>query len=627
MELEKYPLNRIKIPYIPGGTTVYDSTGKSSILEIPTAVSKLLEKGVMEVSLKEIQKQGITVNTGIAEGTIRFVYPQKLQSLVSFVGTLPAHTLVFTNPSENPKNHPTELTNEVYLTEEDVEFQSTEPTTFSAIRPSDSSVHSISRLGHMISFINLQQKKTPFPPSDLRLFLPPVHIASQHAGDCAADSLQTVLFFADFYLEVFANGANEIYKKYIQTDQTVIFNVDDPRLVEEIRERFHVTDRGSRTTDLLFVFASMVRRFILIRLLDFGTPEEIQSLQVPQTTCLLPSAVSNVAGPRQRRKSINILSGVTIARRLSRIFDPKGMFTANKKLMGTEINLMVEHTFYCLLFQIFNIPEFKSIIFDNHLGAPCDVSQITAVLFACLQTKKDKYYAGEEGEGHSISIFRNNDQWYLQDDNIGIAIPMQNFDVEHYFTKQGEFFFRSFEQLPNKTQIIEQRFFTKNDWQKRKPLNYTFYGYDYKDTTGQTKQKICAISNTINYMSEYMSGPTRLILFHGDIDPEKNKKATSSCTAPVKNEAGTRPAPLKVQTIKAVPPTLQEQLLTNYKQGKIQKAVGALEVRALRKNIQNNLNSFTINTRRNNNARSRNMNTRKVRAPTNAEMQLQFTSF
>jgi hypothetical protein len=624
MQAEKTSLNRIKLLTIPGGTTIYDSTGNAHLLEQPTATSKLLEKGFSEISVPSLQAQGILYSSSNTQ--IKFVYPEKKQSLVSFLGVLPALTLIFTNPSEDPKNHPKELLNEVYVTQDEIEFSETEPATFPAKRISDNTTHTLSRLGHMISLINKQSSKSTFPPPDLRLYLPPVHIASQHAGDCGADALQTVLFFSDFFSETFASAANEIYKKYIRTEPKVLFIVDSPRLVEEVRNYFRIDAKDQKEEDVLFVFASMVRRFILIRLLDFGTDEEIASLNIPATACLVPSAVPSLAAPPKRRKSINALAGVTIARRISRIFDPKSMFNAEKKLMGTEITLLLEHTFYCLLFKTFHETQFKSIIYENAKGAPCDLSQITAILYSAHQTKKDSSYGGTEGEGHAISIFRNADVWYLQDDNIGIAQPLKNFDFEHYISSAGEVFFRSWEQLPKKTQLIEQGFFTEDQLRSGKAKRHTFYGYDYKDTkSGQVKQKICVATNLADYMSEYMTGGIKLMLVNGEIPPEKYKLAPYSC-GPKETTSVAQVTPPKEQRVKEVPSSILQQLNTNYSQGVTPRGTTSVSIRNLRRNIQIHLNSFTMNTRRNVRT-TNNASTRKVRVSNNAGIRGQLESF
>lgn len=622
MQTGKTSLKSIKLPYIPGGTTIYDLKGKAHTVKVPIALAKLLEAGYEEISLPSLEAQGIQVS----KSQVRFVYPKQQQSLVSFVGILPAHTLVFTNPSEDPKVHSKELTHEVYMTQEDIEFTSTEPATFPAIRILDSTPQILSRLGHMISLINIQQSNLVFPPPDLRLYLPPVHIASQHAGDCGADSLQTALFFADFFSDVFANLANELYKKYINTDSTVLFTVDDPRLLKEVRTYFHVDAVDQKEEDALVVFTSMLRRFLLIRLLDFGTKEEIASLNIPSTVCLLPSAVPSLAAPPKRRKSINTLAGVTIARRISRVFDPKSMFTADKKLMETDISLLIEHSYYCLLFKTFHLPQFTSLIHENHKGAPCELSQITAILYSCQQTKKDKNYGGTEGEGHSISIFRNAEVWYLQDDNIGIAQPMKNFDFEHYITTAGEVFFRSWEQLPNKTQLIEQGYFTEEDLRKGKARRHTFYGYDYKDkSSGYIKQKIFVATNLADYMSEYKSGSLKLMLIKGEISPEKNKEAYLSCI-PKEPEKVVAPVAPKEVKLKPLSSSILEQLDTNYKQGAAPRPTQTAMIRNLRRNIQMNLNSFTMNTRKATNTTT-NRNTRKIRVTNNTGIRQQFESF
>jgi hypothetical protein len=218
--------------------------------------------------------------------------------------------------------------------------------------------------------------------------------------------------------------------------------------------------------------------------------------------------------------------------------------------------------------------------------------------------------------------------WYLQDDNIGIAQPMKNFDLEHYIRTGGEVFFRSYEQLPNKSQLIEQGFFTEDDLRKGKAKRYTFYGYDYKDkASGYTKQKIFLSTNVAEYMSEYMSGPLKLILVHGDISPEKNKDAILSC---IPKEVSSKPvvnaAPKQTQ-LKPISSSILTQLNTNYKQGVSRPSVAPFQIRTLGKNLQIQMNSFSNTTRKGNKAPAANKNTRKLRISNNAGIRTQLETF
>jgi hypothetical protein len=278
------------------------------------------------------------------------------------------------------------------------------------------------------------------------------------------------------------------------------------------------------------------------------------------------------------------------------------------------------------LFKTFHQTQFKSIIYENAKGAPCDLSQITAILYSAHQTKKDSSYGGTEGEGHAISIFRNADVWYLQDDNIGIAQPLKNFDFEHYISSAGEVFFRSWEQLPKKTQLIEQGFFTEDQLRNGKAKRHTFYGYDYKDTkSGQVKQKICVATNLADYMSEYMTGGIKLMLVNGEIPPEKYKLAPYSCS-PKETTSVARVTAPKEQRVKEVSSSILQQLSTSYSQGVNPRVTTSVGIRNLRRNIQINLNSFTMNTRRNVRT-TNNASTRKVRVSNNTGIRGQLESF
>ncbi len=619
MATEKTSLESLKtkLVYIPGGVTIYDASKKALMVSVPTQISQLqtMYPGDVQVSVADLLAQGIQLK----DDTIQYVYPQKKQSLVSFLGTLPHHTLVFLNPSEDPSKHTNELSFDVYQTVETLELNAMEPATLTVVRVSDSSKHEISRLGHFISLIQLQQKKILFPPSDLRLFLPPVHIPSQHLGDCAADTVQTCLFFADGFYEVFAELANQLYKQYIQTEPNVIFGIENPKLVDEIRRRFKVKDTSQQAEDCLYVFASMVRRFILVRLLDYGTDEELAALKVPQTKCALPSAVRPIHPLPGRRKSVNLLAGSTIALRLSRIFNPKSMFTSTFELKTPEINLQLEAQFYCLVLKLFNITTLHSMIINikenSHLP---NQDQIKALIFSVLATSKKGKRPPREGGGHAVSMFQNGGIWYLQDDNTGIARTIPSFNLKHFIEKKGDFFIRDYEFVTYKTQLIELGFFTEEELKAGKAVEYTFYGYEYREGN-QVKEKILHMEKA-EYGSEYMAGAHALSLVAGDVAESVFEDAIYSCKPKGTAEVTAK----KIPRLRASSISVKEQISADYEGAASRKPLEETRtIKALRKNIQRKLNSFT-NTRRIANASS--VNTTRKRGLT-PEMISQLNSF
>jgi hypothetical protein len=624
MATEKIPIESLisSLVSLPGGITVYDSLGTSSKLTKPTLISELQSKKIQSVSKQDLDDQGIRIQSTNKGGRVQFVYPKAKQSLVSFVGVLPSNTLIFTNPSEDPMKHRQELTSEVFQTTADIELTNSEPTTLSVRRINDSEQVEISRLGHFISLSAQSQRKSSFPPNDLRLYLPPVHIPSQHLGDCAADTVQTALFYADGFQEEFAELANTLYKKYIRTEPLVLFGVDNPKLVKEVRVAYSLSDSLSQQEeDALAVFSTMIRRYILVRLLDFGTEEEIASLKIPPTTCLLPGAVPSLGNPLGRRKSINALAGATIARKISRIFEPSSMLGSNLKLKETEINLTMEHAFFCLLFTLLNQKTMHSMIWLRNNPISFDASSIRAILFPLMLTKKNAGMSSLEEGGHSISLFRFQDTWYLQDDNIGIANPLEQFNLEHFLTKKSEFFISSYKQLQNKSDLIEQGFFTEKELRDGKALRYTFYGYRYAHDSF-LKEKIL-YKEPVSYSGRFDAGPAVLYLCVGDIDPVSMAAAMERCT-PTSTSETKRPTKIS-PTVKALPPALlaQMNLPTTAAVSENRKPTN---FRELRKNIQANLTSFNT-TRKTNTGKPLNNFTRKLKPYTNAKILSQFTAF
>jgi hypothetical protein len=618
ISIESLPSNLVALP---GGISVYDSTGTRSMLLKPSFVSDIKAKGIQSVSSKELEEQGVRIGKGL-----QLVYPKRQQSLVSFVGTLPAYTLIFTNPSEDTSKHRHELTSEVFQTTTDIELTNAEPTLLNVRRIHDGESIEISRLGHFIALSQQQQPKPSFPPDDLRLYLPPVHIPSQHLGDCAADTIQTALFFADGFQEEFAQRANTVYKNYIHTEQSLLFQVDNPKLKDELRKAYGLSESLPRQEeDALAVFASMVRRYILVRLLDFGTEQEIASLNIPPTTCILPAAVPQMGLVKGRRKSVNLLAGATIARKLSRVFEPSGYLTSNLKLKETEITLLTEHTFFCLLFKLFKQRQMHSMIVElaNLFGFESETSKLRAILFPLMQTTKNGGSQSLEAGGHSISMFRFQETWYLQDDNIGIAKPLPQFDPEHFIKTKGNFFISSYTNLTNKSDLIEQGFFTEQELRQGIPQRFVYYGYKYRNGE-YFKEKILS-KESITYTGRYDAGTTVLFLCFGDIDPESIKGVANQCKAPIEEPAlpsTSSESRVKVK-VKDLPPDLIAQLTLATPSEKRPNRKSS--VPGIRKNIQANLNAFPT-TRKTNTANAKNT-TRKVKAYTNVKILNQFTAF
>lgn len=614
---------------LPGGISVYTSTGTSSKLTKPTLLTDLQGQQIQSVSKQDLEDQGIRIQS-TNKGTgprVQFVYPKVQQSLLSFIGVLPSNTLIFTNPSEDTNKHRQELTSEVFQTTSDIEFTISEPTTLSVYHLNDREQVEISRLGHFISLSAPSQKKPVFPPSDLRLYLPPVHIPSQHLGDCAADTVQTALFYADGFQEEFAELANTLYKKYIQTEPLVLFGVDNPKLIEEVRSTYSLSDSLSQQEeDALAVFSNMIRRYILVRLLDFGTEEEIASLHIPPTSCILPAAVPSMGNVRTRRKSINVLAGATIARKISRVFDPSSMLSSSLKLKETEISLNVEHAFFCLLFKLFKQRTMHSMIWELNKPLLFDTSTIKVILFSLMLTKKNTGVASLEGGGHSISLFHFQDTWYLQDDNIGIAKLLPDFDLDHFLSKKGVFFISSYNQLQNKSDLIEQGFFTEKELREGKGARLTYYGYRYANNL-YWKEKILHKESVV-YSARYDAGAASLYLCFGEISPESIASATQRCVKSSTTTLTTTGVTSKgAQKVKNLSPELLAQMNIPTR-GPVSEQRATASFDTLRKNIQANLNSFNINTTRKvNTAKPLNNSTRKFKPYTNAKILNQFTGF
>ena len=626
MATEKIPLKSLLpiLASLPGGIHVYDSTGTPKTLSKPMTITDLQKQGIESVSKEDLETQGVRIistNEGLRR---QMVYPKTKQSLLSFQGTLPGLSYIFTNPSEDPAKQRQELTSEVYQTLVDIDFTDAEPTTFSVRHLLDGNSVEISRLGHLISRLTPESTRKAFPPNDLRLYLPPVHIPSQHLGDCAADTIQTALFFADGFQEEFAELANTLYKKYIRSEPLVLFGIDNPKLKEEVQKAYRLPESLSQQQDdTVSVFANMVRRYILVRLLDFGTEEEIATLPVPSTTCLLRSAVPQIGLVRERRKSVNVLAGSTIARKISRIFEPSSMFTSDLKLKPTEIHMKLEHTFFCTLFLLFKLARLHALVWKVGVPLPFDTSMIRAILFPLLQSKQNTGTKSLEGGGHSISVFLFQGEWYLQDDNIGIAKLIPSFDVDHFISNKGEFFITSYRNLRNKSDLIEQGFFTEDELKRGNGMRYVYYGYKY--TGGMYPKEKILHKDSLSYSGRYDSGEAALYLCVGELTAEQKKPAIFSC-GEILSEAVVKPAAKEFPKVKNLSAEILEQMNMPTSASTSTKGPPP-SFAALRKNIQANLNRFTTTRKANAAPKAANNTTRRFKAYTNAKILNQFTAF
>jgi hypothetical protein len=281
----------------------------------------------------------------------------------------------------------------------------------------------------------------------------------------------------------------------------------------------------------------------------------------------------------------------------------------------------MEHAFFCLLFKLLNRKTMNSMIWNLNNSISFDTSTIKAILFPLMMTKKNTGVASLEGGGHSISLFRFQDTWYLQDDNIGIANPLAQFQLEHFLSKKGDFFISSYKQLQNKSDLIEQGFFTEKELRDGKALRYTFYGYRYAHDSF-LKEKIL-YKEPVSYSGRFDAGPAVLYLCVGDIDPVSMAAAMERCT-PTSTSETKRPTKIST-TVKALPPALLAQMNIPTTAA-VSEPRATASFRELRKNIQANLTSFNT-TRKTNTGKPLNNFTRKLKPYTNAKILSQFTSF
>jgi hypothetical protein len=217
------------------------------------------------------------------------------------------------------------------------------------------------------------------------------YIASQHTGDCFWDTLQNIIMFADGYREVNAKFAIEAYNE----NPNMVLDTS-PKFIMRIKNYYGISNglfdiiskiRGKQEQDkdkFIEFLAKTFRRYILIK------KQELEG-----------------ARSRLRRlPSINGRAGI------------------NLKETGEGICLVYtqsEDVFYGL---INNTRPIKGKFQTTHSYEQSNLKNLIAVQIGLYTTLKEDY-------GHALGIIRFKNDFYLIDDNIGNAIPIENI---HKFT-------------------------------------------------------------------------------------------------------------------------------------------------------------------------------------------------
>lgn len=271
-----------------------------------------------------------------------------------------------------------------------------------------------------------------FLPKSLYIRDAPYYIYSQHYGECATDSFLNILFFADGYRDYFGKLADTLYQhlrmehRYDLLHYTPYFKKEVQRLYQIVNvESLDQPDFDS----LVDIFARIVRRFILVMLLNQAGSTTTKKLsEIIEQKCPLRVKKTGV-----RRKSINAMAGIDIH---DAILEYLGDERREKKegsneLVTRGLSTYAIHTVLSWLMKTVFAPRARELTYQMVPFEQTDAIQ------PYLPLLKAVYLTGSPREvgkvGHAVGLFCHTKKWYLADNNVGISLPLSDFEPTKYF--------------------------------------------------------------------------------------------------------------------------------------------------------------------------------------------------
>ena len=271
-----------------------------------------------------------------------------------------------------------------------------------------------------------------FLPKSLYIRDAPYYIYSQHYGECATDSFLNILFFADGYRDYFGKLADTLYQHLRLEHRNDLLHYT-PYFKNEVQRLYRILNVAAldpRDFDsLVDIFARIVRRFILVMLLNQADSTTTKKLsEIIEQKC--PLRVKKTA---VRRKSLNAMAGIDIH---DAILEYLGDERREKKegsneLVTRGLSTYAIHTVLSWVMNTLFAPRDRNLTYQIH------PFEQTEDIQASLPLLKAVYLTGsprEQGKvGHAIALFCHTKKWYLADNNVGISLPLIDFEPAKYF--------------------------------------------------------------------------------------------------------------------------------------------------------------------------------------------------